>query len=282
MVYDVVQQVFNGPMDRGYNRMLALDLFITGRITEKIVEGQRFSDETQRKTRMRMGYMGHLTLIAEEVVKFTDKFPPEVLGPDVIDKVMDADWVDYVENILVETRERDNAILGGFRPDQSLGPRAFGTAATVTALPLALSIGNNAGSNSGELTAADLDPVDLANGSDGVGAEGSSGFGNDATGGSTNFGTGAGVLGSGFGSSSDEEEDDRDDYDDDIDAARRSGGGDHGNSGGGQGAGDSSGSGLAGGSSANDQVGDILFDDDIDPEDVDENLIAKYFPIFEE
>ena len=32
----------------------------------------------------------------------------------------------------------------------------------------------------------------------------------------------------------------------------------------------------------NEQVGDILFDDDIDPEDVDEDLIAKYFPIFED
>lgn len=39
VVYDVVQQVFNGPMDRGFNRTLAVDLFQTGRITERIVEG---------------------------------------------------------------------------------------------------------------------------------------------------------------------------------------------------------------------------------------------------
>jgi len=40
VVYDVVQQVFNGPMDRGHNRFLAFDLFETGRITEQIINGQ--------------------------------------------------------------------------------------------------------------------------------------------------------------------------------------------------------------------------------------------------
>ena len=48
MVYDVVQQVFNGPMERGYNRVLAVDVFETGRITQEIHEGQKRNDEAQR------------------------------------------------------------------------------------------------------------------------------------------------------------------------------------------------------------------------------------------
>ncbi|KAF2749701.1 extragenic suppressor of kinetochore protein 1 [Sporormia fimetaria CBS 119925] len=123
VVYDVVQQVFNGLMDRGYNRALAIDLFETGRITDRIIEGQQASDKAQAETNMRLGYMGHLTLIAEEVLKFTERHPAELLSQSVLDKVMSPTWIDYVEQTLAETRERDNAILGGVRPDMSVGPR---------------------------------------------------------------------------------------------------------------------------------------------------------------
>jgi SIT4-associating protein SAP185/190 len=119
----VVQQVFNGLMNRGFNRSLAIDLFETGRITERIVEGQIASDKAQAEKNTRLGYMGHLTLIAEEVVKFSERHPPELLCQSVLDKVMSQQWIDYVEQTLAETRERDNAILGGVRPDMSMGPR---------------------------------------------------------------------------------------------------------------------------------------------------------------
>ncbi|PYI06427.1 putative Sit4-associated protein [Aspergillus sclerotiicarbonarius CBS 121057] len=123
VVYDVVQQVFNGPMERGYNRLLAINVFETGRITQSIVEGQKRSDETQRTKQIRLGYMGHLTLIAEEVVKFSERHPPELLSPTVMENVLNPEWIDYVEQTLSETRERDNAILGGVRPDMSIGHR---------------------------------------------------------------------------------------------------------------------------------------------------------------
>ncbi|KAL9130659.1 MAG: hypothetical protein Q9217_001229 [Psora testacea] len=184
--------VFNGPMDRGYNRSLAIDLFQTGRITERIIEGQAQSDEAQTKNNMRLGYMGHLTLVAEEVVKFSDRHPPEMLSPAVLDRVTSQPWNEYVENTLSETRERDNAILGGVRPDMSLGPRqavlnavnaaggGFGGGAS-TALA-------NAGLNGN----TGLDSMDLASNG--------SGTSNGA------FGISSGSLLSGFGSSSDEED----------------------------------------------------------------------------
>lgn len=123
MVYDVIQQVFNGSMERGNNRSLAIDLFETGRITDRIIEGQAASDKSQEENNVRLGYMGHLTLIAEEVVKFTERQPVELLSQTVLDKVTDQRWIDYVEQTLAETRERDNAILGGVRPDMAGGPR---------------------------------------------------------------------------------------------------------------------------------------------------------------
>ncbi|KAJ9635086.1 sporulation-induced protein [Coniosporium tulheliwenetii] len=196
VVYDVVQQVFNGQMDRGFNRNLAVDLFETGRITERVIEGQQASDKSQAETSMRLGYMGHLTLIAEEVVKFTERHPPELLSQIVLEKVMSRRWIDYVEHTLAETRERDNAILGGVRPDMSVGPRQ----AVLNAVNASQGFGNtsssslaNAGlSGNGSVP---LDSMELTNSS-------------SASGGNYNFSGGS--LLSGF-TSSDEEDEEMDD-----------------------------------------------------------------------
>ncbi|RPB17295.1 SAPS-domain-containing protein [Morchella conica CCBAS932] len=242
VVYDVVQQVFNGPMDRGYNRALAIDLFVTGRITERIVDGQKESDRVQAERNMRLGYMGHLTLIAEEVVKFAERHPPEILGHKVLEKVSDSIWVEYVEDTLAATRERDNAILGGVRPDMNVGPRQ----AVLNAVQ-AQAFNANA-TNAGSLTlsgsiAAELDSIDLQNGSNN-----NSNNTSTVVGSGTGSGSAGGLL-SGFGSSSDEEDEDLEHDEDDEEVTRL---------------------GLSGSS---DQVGDLtdfLFDDDL--EDIFEDM----------
>jgi SIT4-associating protein SAP185/190 len=161
-VYDVVQQVFNGQMERGFNRSLAIDLFDTARITDKIIEGQAASDQAQKDSKMRLGYMGHLTLIAEEVVKFAERIPPETLSQLVLEKVTAPEWIDYVEHTLAETRERDNAILGGVRPDVSLGPRqavlnAVGSTSGISGL------GGSLSSLTGSSGLGGLENVELTN-----------------------------------------------------------------------------------------------------------------------
>ena len=181
-------------MDRGYNRTLAIDLFTTGRITERIIEGQKRSDETQQETRMRLGYMGHLTLIAEEVVKFCERNSPDMLSSGVLEKVTDQDWVNYVEQTLAETRERDNAILGGVRPDFAGGPRQ----AVLNAV-------NAAGGFGAGVSSA------LANA--GLGNTGSTGLDSmDLAGAAANVGAGYN-FNSGFGSSSDEEDEEIEEQD---------------------------------------------------------------------
>lgn len=198
VVYDLIQQVFNGPMERGYNRALAINVFDTGHVTTAIVEGQKRSDEAQKTKQIRLGYMGHLTLVAEEVVKFSERHPPELLSRSVMESVLNPDWIEYVEQVLSETRERDNAILGGVRPDMSAGPRQAN-----------LNSGSGQGfSNSNALSDAGLNggiggstfqSFDLNQGSISGGA----------------FGGGGTSLLSGFASSSDEDEEieDQDDRD---------------------------------------------------------------------
>lgn len=136
---------------------------------------------------MRLGYMGHLTLIAEEVVKFTERHPSEVLSDTVIEQVVNEDWANYVELTLSETRERDNAILGGVRPDQSIGGRGMAPAVSATASTTLADAGLNGSTG--------LDGMDFSNGTGALNA---------------GFGLGGNSLLSGFGSSSDEEDEEMD------------------------------------------------------------------------
>ncbi|KAK4120652.1 SAPS-domain-containing protein [Parathielavia appendiculata] len=201
VVYDIVQQVFNGPMDRGYNPTLAISLFEAADITNQIINGQLTSEKSQAETKTRMGFMGHLTLIAEEVVKFTERHPPELLSELVLKKVMAQDWVNYVEGALAETRERDNAILGGVRPEVAMS-RANAQSLMGAGFSGLSSIGLGGGPSSALADAGLNGSSELAEGS------GSGGIGP--------FAISAGTLMSGFGSSSDEDEDEEQDTEEDV------------------------------------------------------------------
>jgi SIT4-associating protein SAP185/190 len=201
VVYDIVQQVFNGPMDRGYNPTLAISLFEAADVTNQIIKGQLASEKSQTENKTRMGYMGHLTLIAEEVVKFTERHPPELLSESVLEKVMAQDWVSYVEGALAETRERDNAILGGVRPEVAMS-RASGQGLMGGGFSGLNSIGLGGGASSA------LADAGLNGGSDVAEGSGGSGVGP--------FAISAGTLMSGFGSSSDEDEDEEQDTEEDV------------------------------------------------------------------
>lgn len=126
VVFDIVQQVLNGSMDIGFNKYLAIDLFNRGDITNKIIEGQKSCNEFETKNNgLRLGFMGHLTLIAEEVVKFIQLYPVNSLSPLIDVKVEGYAWEEYVNNILYDTRDKYNAILGGGDDDDEDPVNAF-------------------------------------------------------------------------------------------------------------------------------------------------------------
>jgi len=199
VVYDVVQQVFNGTLDRGYNKIVAFDLFAaieskegespedlglasTKDITDRILDGQRASDLSQKERGTRLGFMGHLTLIAEEVCKFGNRQPAESLDETVMERVNRDEWVQYVEGSLAETREKDNAVLGGVRPQDSIGARQLGIGG-----------GGFTSNSANTLASAGMVPQDsLAMVGEGA-----------AT---TNFTINSGTLASGFGDDEDDEE----------------------------------------------------------------------------
>ncbi|KAK0549683.1 hypothetical protein OC845_003021 [Tilletia horrida] len=116
VVYDILQQFFNGRMDIGLNRQLTIHVFRNGKLTDKIVEGHKKNEESARGARrIRLGYMGHMNLIAEETVKLIERYPEEIAEP-VKSYINQSDWDNFVNESLRENREREAAPLAGGPP----------------------------------------------------------------------------------------------------------------------------------------------------------------------
>ena len=114
------------------------------------------------------------------------------------------DWINYVEGALAETRERDNAILGGVRPEVAMSNRAGATGLAGVGLSGlgSLGLGGSGGNGSSALAEAGL------NGGQDMHEQSGNGIGP--------FAISAGTLMSGFGSSSDEEDDEEQESEEDV------------------------------------------------------------------
>ena len=62
-----------------------------------------------------MGYMGHLTLISEDIVTAFKHYPPDLLDA-LKDFVPQPEWDEYVSGSYRETKNKDTSLLGGGRP----------------------------------------------------------------------------------------------------------------------------------------------------------------------
>ncbi|KAI9472134.1 MAG: SIT4 phosphatase-associated protein-domain-containing protein [Benjaminiella poitrasii] len=117
VIYDMLHQVFNGRMDIGLNRHLAISILKDGQLTDKIVIAQKSNDEECAKPKgMRAGYMGHLTFISDEIIKLFEGYP-ETIVQVIKDDIDMEGWNGYCQNELKDTKERDQLPLGGLRPN---------------------------------------------------------------------------------------------------------------------------------------------------------------------
>ncbi|KAJ7073869.1 SIT4 phosphatase-associated protein-domain-containing protein [Mycena amicta] len=115
-VYDLVHQILTGNVDGGLGRELAVSLFRDAQLMRRIVEGQRMNDAEGAKPKsVRLGFMGHLTLIAEDVLAALDRFPTD-LRDLIATYAPQPDWDDYVLGRYNETKRRDAELLGGGKP----------------------------------------------------------------------------------------------------------------------------------------------------------------------
>ncbi|KAG6330423.1 hypothetical protein ID866_8667 [Astraeus odoratus] len=122
VVYDFIHQVLTGRVDGGLNRELTIALFRDARLMQRIVEGQKQNDAERqalsscaRPKGVRLGYMGHLTLMSEDVITALEHYPLE-LRLTIEQYAPQPEWDDYVTGRYHETKERDMSLLGGGKP----------------------------------------------------------------------------------------------------------------------------------------------------------------------
>ncbi|KAJ3099998.1 hypothetical protein HDU97_002605 [Phlyctochytrium planicorne] len=97
---------------------LVISILLDGKLTEKITAAQRLNDyEVEQPKGVRLGYMGHLTYISDEVCKLIDKCATDFDG-QVKAMILSEEWQEYLSGVLRETKERDRQPLGGVRPTQ--------------------------------------------------------------------------------------------------------------------------------------------------------------------
>ncbi|KAG8929795.1 hypothetical protein FRC00_001415 [Tulasnella sp. 408] len=127
VVYDLLHQVLTGRVEKGLNRELVVSLFRDSRILQRIIEGQKKNDEACSKPKgSRVGYMGHLTLISEDIVSAFDHYPPDVI--DILSSYAPRpEWDQYVSGKYKETKDKDTSQLGGGKPVVGLGLAGFST-----------------------------------------------------------------------------------------------------------------------------------------------------------
>lgn len=122
LVYDILQQILNGQLGRGYNRELVVDLFGRSKLVNRVIDAQRMNDAqvNAKPPKPRLSYMGHISLIAEELVKFFARCPTDLY--EIICPTYSQDaWDAFVEGSLRETRARDSQPLAGGKPSTGLG-----------------------------------------------------------------------------------------------------------------------------------------------------------------
>ncbi|KAJ2910350.1 sporulation-induced protein, partial [Coemansia aciculifera] len=116
VVYDIMHQVLNLPLNLECNVALIVVAFRDVRITSRIAQACAANDEVCRLPRgVRLGYMGHLTGIGEEVARLLE-LSGAALEPLIAPYIDGDEWLDYVARTLQEVRDRDQQPLGGERP----------------------------------------------------------------------------------------------------------------------------------------------------------------------
>ena len=115
VVYDIIQQLFSGAMDASVNRNLTIATFNDAHLVDVLLDGWRRNQESSKQpARVRLGYMGHLNLIADEVVKLLERYPN--VEKQVHDSITQPAWDQFVDEELHTSQNKESQPLAGGRP----------------------------------------------------------------------------------------------------------------------------------------------------------------------
>lgn len=135
VIFDIVQQILNGRVDSlSYNCFLIYSILVPSKaidftpvfsnpsiasfkesrsVVQTIIEGYRRSYTYYEGNHTDLGYMGHLAIIAEEVLKFSQQHKLSSISPDIVEVLESREWTYIVDVLLNDTRMMYGQILGG-------------------------------------------------------------------------------------------------------------------------------------------------------------------------
>ncbi|ORX48429.1 SAPS-domain-containing protein [Piromyces finnis] len=106
-------------MIRKYSYKLTISILKEGELTKKIVKAQRLNDfEVEQPRGIRLGYMGYITHISDEICKLIDT-TGSALNKSLGKTLKNEGWIEYASKILPETKFQDCQPLGGERPNNT-------------------------------------------------------------------------------------------------------------------------------------------------------------------
>lgn len=135
VIFDIVQQILNGRSDSlSYNCFLIYSILVPTKATNytpvvsgppissleesrsvvhTIIEGYERSYTYYEKNHTDLGYMGHLAIIAEEVLKFSQQHDISSISWDIVEVLISERWKYVADVLLSDTRMLYGQILGG-------------------------------------------------------------------------------------------------------------------------------------------------------------------------
>jgi len=155
-------------MIRKCSYKLTISILKEGELTKKIVKAQRLNDfEVEQPRGIRLGYMGYITHISDEICKLIDT-TGSALNKSLGKTLKNEGWIEYASKILPETKFQDCQPLGGERPNNTsllFRPNPFEVAGDVDNIGTVLS---------------DVDGIDMSDSSLDSGFGSSSSIGSDS------------------------------------------------------------------------------------------------------
>ncbi|CEL59658.1 Extragenic suppressor of kinetochore protein 1 OS=Schizosaccharomyces pombe (strain 972 / ATCC 24843) GN=ekc1 PE=1 SV=2 [Rhizoctonia solani AG-1 IB] len=134
-VYDMLHQILTGRVDSELSRRVTIGMFRDARLVYRILEGSRRNDVVAAQQKgLRLGYMGHLILISDDIVAALEHYPYSLMDA-LTPYVPQPDWNDFVAGQYKETKERDTSQLGGGKPAVSMSGMGIGRGGPVGGLP---------------------------------------------------------------------------------------------------------------------------------------------------
>jgi hypothetical protein len=131
-------------------KILVLSLLEEGQLIQRVIKASQANEQSEKEKKIRLGYMGHLTFVSNEILKFPEKCIQDI-SPSLKQITYSEDWIAFVKGPLQLIKEKTQQPLGGSRPDPSL-----------LGLPVTGSLGSFPGEDANVLLASHV-PFQLSN-----------------------------------------------------------------------------------------------------------------------